>query len=294
MAKCAVKVIAVICLLFFFPPLSSRARKLPGSGPVHPTELPFHMSHGMLIVIPGRIGNLRNLRFVLDTGTTQTVVDRRVRDQLHLSCRRGNPLVNFNRTVGLEQCTLPEIEIGSFRLTRLPVYVARLTRLSGFLDEADVLVGLDVLGASKFTIDYASDEVTFYSMKRPATPPAKDPDDPLCMTAVIQIQGHPVRLIVDTGVRGVLLYENRLRMRVPHLRVDGKTEEVNIGGHMPAKRVTLPGVWLGKMETNWVVLLIAAPAKNALPGIDGFLGVSVLKARRITLDFVDGTLTWEH
>jgi hypothetical protein len=42
------------------------------------------------------------------------------------------------------------------------------------------------------------------------------------------------------------------------------------------------------------VLLIAAPRKNALPGIEVYLGVSVLKVRRITFDFLDKTLTWDH
>lgn len=290
MRNCAARVVAGTCLLFFFLPPSARAQ----SRPVRPTALPFHLSHGMLVVIPGRIGKLRNLRFVLDTGTTQTVVDRSVRDRLHLSCRPGSPLVSFNRALELEQCTLPEIEIGSFRLKGLPVYVARLPELSVFLDKADALIGLDVLGASKFTIDYAAHKVTFDSMKRPALPPANDPDDPLCMTAVIQVQGHPIRLIVDTGVRGVLLYEDRLRRKVPHLRLEGTAEHVNIGGRLPAKRVTLPGVRLGNAETNWVVLLIASPPKNELPGIDGFLGISTLNALSVTLDFNAKILSWKR
>ncbi len=202
--------------------------------------------------------------------------------------------MSFNRNVDLEQCTLPDLEIGSFHFKNLTVHVARLTRLSSLLDDADVLVGLDVLGASKFTIDYASDEVEFQSLNPPPSPPTQDPDDPICMTAVIQVQGRPVRLIVDTGVQGVILYENRLRSRVPHLRIGVKPEEVSIGGRMPAERVTLPGVRLGNTETSLVVLLISSPPKNALPGIDGYLGVSELEAQRITFDFVGRTLTWER
>lgn len=284
--------ITFTCLLFFLPTVSSLARVPRERRPLRSTQLPFHLAHGTLIVIPGRIGNLRNLRFALDTGTTQTVVDRRVRDRLHLSCRRGGPMVNFNRIIGLEQCILPDIGIGPFSRKGLPVYVAKLTRLSGFLDQADALIGLDVLGASKFTIDYTSDKVVFQRLAVPAAP--KDPNDPVCMTAAIQVQGHPIRLIVDTGVQGLLLYASRLRKLVPHLRLEGTVEKVNIGGRMPASRATLPGVRLGKTEANSVVLLIPAPARNVLPGIDGFLGISALHARRITFDFVAKTLTWEH
>lgn len=194
----------------------------------------------------------------------------------------------------MEQCVLPDIEIGSFRVKGLPVYVGDLTRFSTFMNDADALIGLDLLGASRFTIDYAAHEVTFASIKRPAPPPANDPDDPLCMTAVIQVQGHPIRVILDTGVKGVLLYETRLRSSLPHLRVLGELQAVNIGGQLPAKQVTLPGVRIGGAETYLVVLLISGPPKNALPGIDGFMGVSQLGARRLTLDFIGKSLSWKR
>jgi hypothetical protein len=194
----------------------------------------------------------------------------------------------------LEQCVLPDIQIGSFRMKGLPVYVASLTRISTFLDDANALIGLDMLGASRFTVDYAKREVTFDSMKRPAPPSAKDPNDPLCMTAVIQVQGRPIRLILDTGVKGVLLYKNRLGNSLTHLRALGGSENVNIGGQMSAERVTLPGVRIGGVGTNLVVLLISGPPKNAFPGIDGFLGVSELGARQLTFDFIAKTLTLRH
>jgi predicted aspartyl protease len=257
-------------------------------------QLPFQLSHGVLVVVKGRIGGLGNLRFVLDTGTSQTVVDRRVADQLHLSCWRGGPLLNLARTVRPDQCALSDLEIGSFRVKRLPVSVARLSEFSAFLDEADVLIGLDLLGSSKFTIDYSSDKVVFERLDQPDPKLKTDPDDPLTMTAVIQVQGHPIRLIIDTGIQGVLLYENRLRGKVPHVRVLRSAERVNIGGVLPAKRLILPGVQFGGAETNCAVLLISGPPNNALPGIDGFLGVSVLGARRLTLDFIDKTMSWER
>lgn len=285
--------LAILLTLFVVPSLAlpgqnMRSRK---RGAI---QLPFRLSHGVIVEIDGRIGRLGNLTFALDTGTTETVVNRRVADRLHLSCRPGNPLINLNRRMKMKQCVLPDIEIGSFRVQGLPVYVGDLTGFSTFLDDADALIGLDLLGASRFTIDYAAHEVTFDSIKRPAAPPANDPDDPLCMTAAIQVQGRPFRLILDTGIKGILLYKNRLRSRLPHLRVLGAPEDVNVGRRLPAERVTLPGVRIGRVETNLVVLLISGPPKKVLPGIDGFMGVSELKARKLTLDFIGKSLSWQH
>lgn len=278
--------VAIILLL----PVVVLASALAGQNK-RPMQLPFRLSHGVAIEIEGRIGRLNNLRFFLDTGTTKTVVDRRVAHQLHLSCKPGNTVINFNRRLKMEQCVLPDIGIGSFHVKDLPVYVTTLALASRLADDADALIGLDLLGASRFTLDYATYKVTFDSIKRPAPPPANDPDDPICMTAVIQVQGHPLRLILDTGIQGIVLYRNRLRNSFPHLRVAGKSEYVNIGGRLPAKRVTLTGVRIGGVETNLVALLISEPPKNILPGIDGFLGVSELRARQVTIDFVAKTLT---
>jgi predicted aspartyl protease len=255
-------------------------------------QLPFRLSHDLLVEIDGRIDILRHLRFVLDTGTTQTVIDKRLADRLQLSCKPGNPLVNFGQTLKLKQCILPDLEISSFRMKRLPVYVADFSRLSTLLDDADVLVGLDVLGSSRFTLDYEAREVTFDSIQPPLAP--SDPNDPVCMTAVIQVQGQPMRLILDTAAQGVLIYQGRLRSKLPHLRTLGTPENVSLGGSLPAKRLTLPGVRIGELEASTVVLLIPGPPDDVLPGIDGYLGVSELRARRMTLDFVAKTLSWER
>jgi hypothetical protein len=41
--------------------------------------------------------------------------------------------------------------------------------------------------------------------------------DPMteCLIVELQVQGRPVHLIVDTGLQGILLYEERLRKSVP-------------------------------------------------------------------------------
>jgi len=53
----------------------------------------------------------------------------------------------------------------------------------------------------------------------------------------IQVQGHPARLIVDTGFQGLLLYQERLLNRVSMLRGSGSLIVVSIGGRLQAKQV---------------------------------------------------------
>ena len=59
-------------------------------------EMPFELRDGFLVVFEGRIGDLQKLKFVLDTGASQSVVDRRVARRispsLFFSDAEGNPI----------------------------------------------------------------------------------------------------------------------------------------------------------------------------------------------------------
>jgi hypothetical protein len=109
----------------------------------------------------------------------------------------------------------------------------------------------------------------------------------------LQVQDRPVHLLVDTGMRGILLYEERLRKRVPSLRTAGSLKNATMGGRMPVKQATLPDVVFGHRTREVPVLLLPSPAVDMLPGIDGIVGISALQARRVHFDFSNKTLSWE-
>lgn len=113
---------------------------------------------------------------------------------------------------------------------------------------------------------------------------------PKCFTTLLMVQNHPVQLLIDTGMEGILFYENRLRKRVPDLRLEGKRERAHVGW-MQAKTTILPGLRLKNTESAMNVLLADGPAESDLPGIDGILGTASLKARQIEFDFEKNVLT---
>jgi len=91
------------------------------------------------------------------------------------------------------------------------------------------------------------------------------------------VQGQTVHLLVDTGLKGILLYEDRLRKKVPDLRLEGKPRSARVGW-MQARAATLPGVKWRNTENTVDVLLTEGPPNDILPGADGYLGTSSLKA----------------
>jgi predicted aspartyl protease len=273
---------------------TARAQKaLAAVQPVLPGgELPFRLSHGYLIVVEGQIGTQSNLKFILDTGATMSIVDTKIADKLRLPQQHPMESFNFDRKLAWEQATIPEIQFGPVKASNTLVLVGHLADYSEFAQNVDAIIGLDLLKLSNFGIDYVAKKIIFDSPK----PGARAPHDAALSNGLVfeaQIQGHPVRLIVDTGFPGILLFEERVRATVPELRLIGKVSDVTIGGRLHARKATLSGVVIGPLHMDVSVFLTKGPAAELLPGVTGVLGIAELNARRINFDFVKGTLSWE-
>jgi hypothetical protein len=134
--------------------------------------------------------------------------------------------------------------------------------------------------SKKFTIDYEKD--CFSS----AVEALLERSPPNALSFHFR-SGDSIHLVVDTGLQGILLYGNRLRNRLPKMRIDGKSTNVPMG-RLRVKQVRLPGVRIADAEVVTTVLLIDGPDEDALPGVDGYLGPASLQARRIEFDFDGG------
>jgi predicted aspartyl protease len=253
-------------------------------------EIPFRLYHGFLIVVEGRIMNL-NGRFILDTGTSTSVLDRRIADKLRLS-RQPHHVVNYGKIVGVESATIPDVRFGPVDATDKNMLIADLAKFSDFARDADAVIGVDLLQLNNLTFDYNTRRVTFSPIDHMIQNAHMGPM-PLSFTVDVEVQGHRVCLIIDTGLNGVLLYEDRIRARVPELRVEAGVKNVTFGGRMNAKLVTLPDMHLGPKAMDGQVLLMKAPPGAKIDDIDGYIGISAFDTTRITFSFDSKTITWE-
>jgi predicted aspartyl protease len=243
---------------------------------------------GFLVVVNGQIGDLGGLKFIVDTGASYTFIDRKVADRLKLP-RRPGKTTNFDREVPVELAIIPELQIGPLRNRALRVMVAKLGEYSEYAENVDGIIGLDVLGRSgKFTIDYEKSEISWEL--------AGDPDNqspaPAYFSIPFVVQGFPMHLILDTGFQGILLYKERLRKGLPDFRTEGKPIEVDFG-RLQTTQVKLPGVRMAGQETVKTVFLTDGADPGGLPGVDGYLGIASLKAKRVEFDFAARLLRWE-
>lgn len=258
-----------------------------GKPSVSPT-MPFELVSGFLVVVNGEIGNLHGLKFILDTGASHSLIDRRVADTLRLR-RRSGEVISFDRRISVEWTDIPELRVGPLRAEAIRIMVVKLAEYSELAEHADGIIGLDLLSKSRrFSIDYDRRTVSF-QLEEDGTP---EHFPSVCVVVPLVIQGVPVHLVVDTGLQGILLYKHRLRKRLPKMRIEGESTNA-VMGRLRATQVRLPGVQIVGAQVATTVFLIDGPDEDALPGVDGYLGPAALQAKRVEFDFDAGVLRWQ-
>jgi predicted aspartyl protease len=282
---------SLVCLSLFIPyPLQADDQSRPSEN-VPGSALPFRLSSGYLIQVEGRIGDQGHLKFILDTGASVTIVGQRIAQKLKLDAHPAQSF-NFDRNLQWERATLREVQFGPVRADSVAVLVGDLAHYSEFAGKADAIIGMDLLKLRNVTIDLRAGNLIFDPTEQRTYAAGADPMAQ-CLIVELQVQDRPVHLIVDTGLQGVILYEERLRKSVPQLRTAGSIKNATMGGRTQAKEATLPGVIVGNRNREVPVVFLPSPAAGTLPGIEGILGISALQARRVHFDFSRRTLTWE-
>jgi predicted aspartyl protease len=251
------------------------------------STIPFQLRSNFLVVVEGQVGEMDGLKFILDTGATNTFIDQKLADRLRLR-RHPGKITNFDREAAVEWAEIPDIRIGPFQAVNFRVMVAKLGKYSELAENVDGIIGLDLLGRSKkLFIDYEKRTVSWeLSCDRAGGVPP-----PAYFTIPVVVQGYPMHLVIDTGFEVMLMYKERLHKGVPGFRTEGDGIEVDIG-RLQTTQVKVPGVRLFGVETVATVFLADGPGTGNIPGIDGYLGVASLKAKRVEFDFADRILRW--
>jgi hypothetical protein len=256
--------------------------------PCPDSPLSFDLVSNFEVVVHGQIGELDGLKFILDTGSSNSVIDRRVADRMRLH-RHPGKVFNFDRNLAIEWADAPDVVIGPLRVAGISLMVARLADISEFADSADGIIGLDVLSrANKIGIDYERKRISFELDEECGSKPSAVK----AVIVTVAIQGVPMRLWVDTGLRDMLLYKDRISTALPHLRTEGEPRDAVIG-RMRATRVNLPGVQVFRPEAVTPVFLIEGPGQTDVGKIDGYLGPTSLHTKQLELDFAAMTLRWQ-
>ena len=243
----------------------------------------FELFHDYLIVLQGRVGPLRGLNFLLDTGANPSVLDRHLAAKLHLASVPTEIAVLQGTTRGA-MSLLPNLQVGPVTRSNFPVLVEDL----GFIQKVvpvrlDGIIGLDVLGQTPFVIDYASHVIHFGSANLPSSVPLQI-NQGLAMLAA-RVNDRPVELLLDTGAPSLILF----RAPAPAEAQTRLVSSGSIGDHND-QVLHLSSLTLGPAMIRRPSALLVSTQADAGHSFAGILSPAGLGFRQIGIDLRRGEL----
>ena len=263
-----------------------------GSSRGRNTEIPFRLYNGNLVIVKATVGSVKNANFILDTGSNPTAINQAMGDRLHV---RGTSalLQTLNDTIHAQSVTLPCIQIGPLHVDSMTGVVEDLSLLERKLGiSLGGIAGLDILRSSSFAIDYHRQKIIFGAVAISEKAVHFESQIPY-LSVKARIAGQEVRLLVDSGTGGLLLYRNRLRIASEQLRVDPTTSIYTPAGggtHVTwlSAEVSLESGDLGRRS-----VAIADVESDREDDFDGLLGLAMMGFRKVSFDFENGLFGWE-
>jgi hypothetical protein len=155
----------------------------------------------------------------------------------------------------------------------------------------DGIIGMDVLGLNSFGIDYTTRKIVFgaapvYGSVVPlqSTPP--------WLTVPVEMDGVSVRLLVDTAASGIILFQNRIGIRLPLLSL-GERKSSNLGAELRLQRVMLGNTKFGETDFGQMNAFVVKDQGDESREFDGLLAPTALGLKQIAFDFQRQTLSWK-
>ncbi len=253
-------------------------------------ELSMNVVGGYLMVVKASIGHRHDLNFLLDTGATTSAIDRKLAERLNLPTRSSG-MVSFDKTVQIQWCVLPELVYGPERAVNTKVVVQDLRYLRSTGAAVDGVIGWDLLRRHSFQLDFANKRVVFGAIPAAQRHSVPFRESWLCLTVPIDLDGHELWMIADTGMRGAMFYE-------PQLEATSYQSQVfisghSVGGNVQSQIALVPRLRIGTQDLDRQVYVVRAPNSTLLDGIAGYLGISSLNAKQVLFDFDRGILSWQ-
>jgi predicted aspartyl protease len=250
----------------------------------------FDLYRDYLIVVRGSAGPLKGLNFLLDTGASPTVLDRRVAEKLHLDQSPASIAV-VGGSVEAGQATVPSLEVGPVRRENLNVVVEDLAFFQkAFPVRIDAVVGLDLLGQSAFEIDYAARQILFGAVPPLANslPLRLEAGLPIVEAQVSHLLAH---LMVDTGASSLILFEPSAPRPV---RVSEVRPTPGTIGEFERKQVWLPSLKLGEAEFGKEPAFLVRSRGEGAQDFDGLMSPAALGITKLAIDLGRGLLTFSR
>jgi predicted aspartyl protease len=248
---------------------------------------------GFVIAAKGSVGKLNNLVFIVDTGTSRTIVNARIAKQLQL---KGAPrkLMIFDHDVDAELVELPSMQLGPIYAESLKVLAMDLSDVAQrFGIQADAIVGMDILRRRSFTIDYKSKQISFGAEETLRYSAQLEDQAAPYLAVEARINGRLVPLMVDTGFDGIVLFSDHLPKEERRPLVETERSASGAAGQVSLRQAIVAELKIGDSRAHKIRPLVVETGGRAMGAFDGILGARALQMSSIRFDYECKTLSWE-
>jgi Aspartyl protease len=252
--------------------------------------IPVKVYRGFLVVAQGQFGEtLEHENFILDTGTSPSILNRRLAKQLGLAISSGRE-AEMSGVRASQLALLPELQIGPIHVKSLPFVVMDLSRLERDLGIPIAgQLGLDVLGRSSFRLDYQLRVLDFGEVEPKGLSVPLDPSSPVAVLRAT-VDGESIRLLVDTGTNRLVVFGRRSGQPLSRaFSVPAREASMAAGLTIETRRVDLQ-MANAKFSVDKAYLI--PRSEDSL--FDGVVGVQALGVQSIAFDSKSRTLYLSH
>jgi predicted aspartyl protease len=229
---------------------------------------------------------MEGLTFAVDTGTTCTMIDRRVARERGLKPGKSKTVYVAGKSVKVYETEIPRICLGKSCFESVN---ARICDLSSF-EGIDGLFGLELFQRTGLTMDFNENYLEF------------QPTDGLISSQafVIPLSFVPIRvqcgdqtlvLMLDSAGIDLIFFEERIRDVVPLKRTGLRHRVRGAGTSFSVEKVLVPNLSLGHLEfEDRTAYVTTKPPLGTLHGIIGLRGLGL---KRLSLDYRKHRISWE-
>jgi predicted aspartyl protease len=284
--------LAAILATLFLSIACAQAASTPGDASSG-DGIPVEVYGGYLIVAKVDVAGLKGLRFLVDTGASNTAIDCNVARRLGV-VRHPAKLINFDKTLAPDRAELPEISFGAGHISNVSVLIEDLGNLRPAGARLDGILGLDQLRRTNFVVDYAKKRMVFGAAEHDGMRSVPMRLDAQTLTVQAELDGQPVRMIADSGAPGAVFYEDSLKNALANYRIEERITSLSLGGPLEIHRAFVPRFRFGGQDLDREVVVLSTPGSKIPGDISGFLGLASLSAREVEFDFDTHTLSWKR
>ena len=193
----------VVCGMLLVAPRSGQAA----------TKLRFRLAQDYLVVVPVTINGAGPFDFILDTGTTTTIVDSRLAADLRLQAADRLTLVTLTGEKPFPRSWLQSASVGEATITHLEVVWDDLNEIKGIDKKIRGILGLNFLDGFNYLINYTGRTIeieatgdTSWRISGPRIPVDRT-EGKLIITVLTRFSGQaPLRFGLDSGVGAPVIY----------------------------------------------------------------------------------------